>query len=373
MERHALVPRWMVISACVGLLCVAEGRAQEVSTALYVRTDSDHTTVVSPRLSVQTPAILSTRLRVTYAVDVWTSASIDIVSSASRVPVTEQRDELVLTIDHALQDLTVSAAYRYSIEPDYESHGATGSISHDFADNNATLALSLSGNADEVGRAGDPRFSRELSATFALLAFTQVLSKGTVSQVLAEVSRVIGYQGSPYRYVAIGGGACTASAASQENLAPLCVSEVNPSERLRLAAAVELRHALGQSSSLGAGYRFYADGWGVSAHTLSGEFSWLPLPNTILAARYRFYTQSAADHYRARYLTVEPYVTSDKELSPLSSHRIGLDIEHTLRFQGDRMLTATASLAPILYAYRDFAPLHRITAFEATAALVVVP
>src|SRR5690348_10972572 len=100
--------------------------AQEVGTALYVRTDSDRTTVIAPRLRGSVTIEEQTTLGVVYAVDVWTSASIDIMTSASQVPVTEQRDELNVSADHELTDVTLSLAYRYSVEPDYVSHGVSG-------------------------------------------------------------------------------------------------------------------------------------------------------------------------------------------------------------------------------------------------------
>src|ERR1700755_180406 len=90
--------------------------AQEAATAVYVRTDTDHTVVIAPRARVQVPIAEPTKVSVVYAADVWTSASIDIMTSASKVPVTEQRDEIDLSIDHELEDFTFTAAYRLSNE-----------------------------------------------------------------------------------------------------------------------------------------------------------------------------------------------------------------------------------------------------------------
>ena len=89
--------------------------------------------------------------------------------------------------------------------------------------------------------------------------------------------------------------------------------------------------------------------------------------------RYRFYTQGAADFYRAQYLEPAPYVTRDKELSPLSSHRGALEIDRVWHFARDHKLTSTFTVAAIFYAYRDFIPLDHITAYELNAALVYTP
>src|SRR5688500_14275375 len=107
----------------LALLCAEPpvSRADEVSSALYVRTDSDRTTIVSPRGRGRTDVRPGTSFELVYTADAWTSASIDIRASASQV-VTEQRDELDARASQQLADATVSAGYRYSSEVDYESH-----------------------------------------------------------------------------------------------------------------------------------------------------------------------------------------------------------------------------------------------------------
>lgn len=342
------------------------GLADEVGSAVYVRGDSDDTLVVAPRVRAKADVAEGTSVSLVYAVDVWTSASIDIVTSASKIPVTEQRDEIDVSVDQELSDLNLTLAYRYSSEPDYVSHGVSGGFSHDFAQKNGTVAVGLNASSDTVGRAGDPAFSRDVSSVGARLTFTQILAVDTLAQVLYEPSLQRGYLASPYRYVAIGldWGCGT--------LAPLCVPEVNPGQRLRHAIAVSGRHALGDDLSAGALYRFYLDDWGVLSHTIQLDVAFLPGEHTALSARYRFYLQGAADHYRAIYLAPQPFVVSDKELSPLSSHRISLELEQRFPFRDDRELTATFSVAPLLYLYDDFPPLDQIRGIEANAALSLV-
>ncbi len=378
-----LLTRWAVsVLFSLSFAATMELRAQsadqivelsEAGAALYVRADSDRTLVVAPRLRAQATIAEASRVSAVYAVDVWTSASIDIMTSASKIPVTEQRDELDLAFDHELSDLTLSLAYRYSVEPDYVSHGTSGGLSYDFADNNATLALGLNGSSDSVGRAGDPMFDEDSGTLGGRLSFTQVLDRDTLAQATYELSRISGYQVSPYRFVAIGGdGLCTSSVTSAGHAAG-CVPETSPSTRLRHALALELKRSLGEQLSAGAAYRFYMDSWGVGSHTMHAELSYLPAAETILTARYRLYLQGAADHYRSRYAAPQPFVTSDKELSPLSSHRVGLDLEQVFGATSAGTLSAALSIGGLYYAYSDFLPLESITAFEVTTALVYAP
>lgn len=344
--------------------------AQEAASAVYVRTDTDHTVVIAPRLRVTAPIVETTRVSVTYAADVWTSASVDIMASASKVPVTEQRDEIDVSLDHEFEDVTVTAAYRVSMEPDYLSNGGSGGFKWDFADNNSTLAVGVSGSSDDVGRAGDPGFSRKTGTLGGRLSFTQVLGVGTLAQGMYELSRITGYQGSPYRFVPIGDAECTSATEGQSGLSSVCSPEANPNERLRHAASLEMRQALSEVVSLGGAYRFYTDDWGIRSHTLRADIAWKLDTDTVLSPRYRFYVQNAANHYRSRYLVAQKYVTNDKELSPLSSHRIALELDRVWHFSASSTLTTTLSGAALFYSYDDFLPLDHITAFEANVALV---
>ena len=121
---------WLVLGAAVATLISQATRsgAQDASTAVYVRSDSDQTTVITPRLRVGGNVSDTTRLDVSYSVDVWTSASIDIRTSASK-PITEQRDEINVKLGQEAGDLTLSGGYRHSNEPDYVSNGGSLGIS----------------------------------------------------------------------------------------------------------------------------------------------------------------------------------------------------------------------------------------------------
>lgn len=359
------------ISAAALALCLCviprDSRAEHsAAAAVYVRSDSDHTTVVSPHLRLRAAPQEETHVDLEYIVDVWTSASVDIVASASEA-VTEERDEIDVGVDHAFGDVTLGAAYRYSTEPDYESHGGSLSFAWDLANKAATLSLTAGGSADQVGRAGDDAFAEDVRTLTAGASFTQILDADTLVQVLYDLAVVSGYQSSAYRFIAIGSdGPCRPAA-------QLCLPEQNPRTRVRHAVAARARRALSDAWSLGAGYRFYVDDWGILSHTAKADLAWAPARKSTIALGYRFYRQSAADHYKALYLQSDlpaAYYTRDKELSPLTSHRLGLelDVVWPLSEPGAGLLTAL-EVAPTFYQYDDFRTLSSITALEVTAVL----
>lgn len=358
--------RRVVTAALCWFALAFPARAEEAAASLYVRTDSDTTTVISPRLRVAADVLESTNLSLTYAVDVWSSASIDIRTSATPRVIEEQRDELDVGVTQLLDEYTLSGTYRYSVENDYTSHGGSANLSRDFNDRATTLAAGLSFSADEVGRAGDPDFEKALTTMGARVSFTQVLDPKSLVQLNYDLSLVNGFQSSPYRRVPFTQGVpCNDTDA-------VCYQERVPEGRSRHAFAVRARRAFGDFS-VGLDYRFYIDSWSLSSHTAMGQVAWVPTDVDVVTLRYRFYTQGATDFYRSSYegLAVIPdYRTWDRELSPLVSHRAGLDGTHGFEFgDGDVRIDASVSTGITRYDYSDFPALRGVTAYELTFAL----
>lgn len=343
-------------------------RADALSSAVYVRTDSDDTLVVSPRAHAVKHFAETTQLDVAYAADIWTSASIDIRTAASEV-VTEQRDELDVGIAQDLGDLTLSGSYRYSVENDYESHGGSTGMSLDVAENSTTLALSGYAFSDTVGKSGDAYFSADLATFGARASINQVLDPQTIAQLTYELSHLEGYQASPYRVVGIGGNGYGCMGAF------LCLPERQPDVRTRHAIAALLRRAFGGALSLGANYRFYLDDWGLRSHTAGAQLGWIATNHTALTLRYRYYVQNGAEFYSAVYATPpsgDAFTTRDREQSPLNDHRIGVDLQH--RFDLDdagAVLAFDAGIGGDFYSYDDFVGLSRVSALELTLALTL--
>lgn len=348
---------------------MASARADDsLSSAVYVRTDSDHTVVVSPLARAHKRLFEDTAVDVTYVADVWTSASVDIRASAS-LPVTEQRNELEGTISHAFTDLTLAGTYRYSVENDYTSHGAFANASYDFADNNATFALQGFGLFDTVGRSGFPAFSRRLDTAGARLSFTQVIDSEMLAQLTYELAHMDGFQSSPYRKVGLDGTGFGCVDAS------LCLDEHEPTARTRHAAALVVRRALSSAFSVGATYRFIFDDWGLKSHTALLQLGLALGAESLLALRYRFYTQTGVDFYSRVYhspMTPGAYRTRDREKSPMHDQRIALDWEQKAEIANDLQLAITSSVAGSLFQYDDFVGLTHTYALELTLAVALV-
>ncbi|HKU44853.1 MAG TPA: DUF3570 domain-containing protein [Polyangiales bacterium] len=335
---------------------------------MYVRTDSDNTTVISPRVRGSASLSERTRADATYAADIWSSASVDIRASASVRPVTEQRDELDLQLSHELEDLQLHGGYRFSIEHDYTSHGGSLGGRLELANNAATLEADLHVIADTVGQSGHPEFARSLTTIDGSLSFTQVLDPAMFAQLTYELAYNSGYQASPYRYVGAGGTGFGCVDAGP------CLPEHVPETRMRHAIALVLRRALSEAASLGVSYRFYLDDWALRSHTVLAELGWNVGAETLLSFRYRFYTQGAVEFYRAVYetLAADTLRTRDRELSALIYQRAGAELEHAFDVGArDTTLALTLAVSGNLYSYADFVGLREVFALEVSAGLMV--
>ncbi|HEX6244079.1 MAG TPA: DUF3570 domain-containing protein, partial [Polyangiales bacterium] len=298
MRRTFFTSIWTALWAAVPILCASCGSQQtsletSAASSLYVRADTNATTVWSPREHVGTRIADRAGLEAALAIDAWTSASVDIVTAATRNLTTaeqhyvsEVRKEVTAGAYYEFGVVTLSGGYRYSTENDYWSHGGVGNLTLDLAQKNTTLVLTALGSKDVVGRAGDLYWRAPQSSLGGRLTLTQVLDRRSLLQLSWETTRISGYQASPYRYVAIGGAGTCAS------LSPLCLPEQVPDERYRSAAVVRARRALGNIVSLGVEYRFYFDDWGLYSHTITPDLQLLLGDHGTLGLSYRYYTQS---------------------------------------------------------------------------------
>lgn len=342
-------------------------RVTDASSSVYVRSDTDSTTIVSPTVKVGAAAGKATA-SATYSVDAWSGASVDVITAATGT-ITERRHEVDGAVGYEGRTIKVSTNYRYSYEPDYQSHGLTVGVTDELAGKNTTVTVEALGTADTVGRHGDPDFAKPVKTVGGRVALAQVIDPKTIAEIGAQVTLVDGYQASPYRFVAIGDlGTCASNA-------PFCIPEQVPHRRLRTALTFRGRHAFGRSLSAGIDYRFYFDDWGIRSHAIQPDLAWLISRTQTLAFRYRYATQSEASFYQPRYLDLSMtngYVTRDRKLSALFSNEVGVQYLHRIESDDtDRVIVwgvrSTLSRADFL----AYVGLDHVWALELTALVGV--
>lgn len=214
-----------------------------------------------------------------------------------------------------------SIEYYHSVENDYLARQVGAGWNRDFMNQQFNLALGTSWGWDDIEPLANDRQStapdRKTTLHWSAVG-TQVLSPTTVLRAGIEMNSVDGLQHNPYRRVWAGGTS-----------AP----ERHPDHRARRDAFVKLNQWFDNRSSLRGDYRFYTDDWGVVSHETSAKLSQYVAPGAFVQWDYRWYTQSAADFWRAEYASpngVNGFLTGDYRLGPLSSHLFGASLHFDL-------------------------------------------
>jgi hypothetical protein len=324
-----------------------------VDSRLSVYTDSDNTAVITPYVRAAADVTENGNLSAIYTADAISSASIDVVSNASKAPIHDYRNEGEVSYSQILGDFILSGTYIYSGEHDYRSNTGALSLARNLFDKNTTLAWSAAYGADVVGRAGDPAFAKPLTVVDGSFSWTQTVRPDLITQVAYELIYDNGYQASPYRYVPIG----------LNFGAPIAkIAENDPDLRTRNAVTGAANWAITEDTALGGDYRFYFDDWGMRAHTVDLRLSTYLSPSWLLRFDGRAYTQNSVFFYQPHYTQIETYRTMDRELSRLTEEQVGAKLEYALPgFGPGKQVTVDAKVDLYYWQMPDFPLLtHRV-------------
>ena len=305
--------RLQLIAAVLALPALAHAQTEFVSK-VQVYVDNDHTEVVSPLVRAQADVTPTWNVSAGYVADIVTSASIDIVSQASKTTIHDVRHQGTFGLSKTLEEWTLHAAYIYSTENDYASNNVTAGAERRLFENNTTLGLSGAVSINDVGRAGDLNFHRRLTVGDVNVGVTQVVSATVVAQLGYTFGAAQGFQASPYRFVPVH---------DQMGNVSSWVAETDPDQRYRHAVVGGINWLVGKDAALQADYRLYHDTWDITSHTVQVRLLVEITPELELRLRNRFYVQNAAVFYSSSYGDLEQYMTIDRELSPFWSDLMG--------------------------------------------------
>lgn len=325
-----------------GLLLATSAHADTSFTSkLQVYADDDHTQVVSPVVDAQADVHAGTTVSLGYLADAVTSASVDIVSQASKKTIHDTRHQVSGSVSQDLGSLTLRGGYSFSRENDYRSHTLGGGLQQELDDKNTTLSLGYTLSLNDVGRANDQVFAESLTVHGLNASWTQVISQKAIVQLTYELGYASGFQASPYRYVPV--------RMSTDATPEYWVAETDPDTRWRHALVIAGNRAVAKGA-VQADYRLYRDTWGITSHTIGARYFVKLSRDVELRLRHRFYTQTAASFYRAVYPMTSAYMTIDRELSPLWSETLGGKLAYDINGH----VEAELKVDLFYYRYSDF-------------------
>jgi hypothetical protein len=256
-----------------------------------------------------------------YYVDMITSASIDVLATASEYK--EERKEKSVGIDYLHGKTFMGLSYTNSEESDYSANSVRFGISQDFFGDLSTLGISYSRGWDEVRRNGDENFEAKTDRQGYRIDFSQILTKNLILGLNYEAVTDEGDSlNNPYRQVRY----LDPSAARGYSYE----SEVYPRTKTSSAFAMRAMYYLPYRAALKAEGRYYTDTWGVDAWNAELAYTH-PLPrNLTLEVKYRYYQQTAADFYSDLFPReqAQNFMARDKELASYNTHSIGAGISY---------------------------------------------
>jgi len=335
----------LVAAAPAGAAVLPDDRAD----ALYHRYDGGGVTIDGPSLLVRKKFAEQYSVSANYYVDMISSASIDVVTTAS--PYKEQRDQASLAVDMLNGKTQYSVSVAGSDENDYTANTASFDISQDMFGDLTTLSVGFSRGWDEVRKRGDKEFSEPVDRRSYRVGLSQIVTPRLMMGLAYETITDEGFLNNPYRSVRYLDPDSPAGFAYQP--------EVYPRTRTSNAASLNARYFLPYRAALHGEYRWFTDTWGIDASTVRLGYTHPLGERWVIEGGYRWYDQSAADFYSDLFprQDFQNFLARDKELSTFTSHMLSVGATYELPAFGWRFLqrsTVNLFYDRTRYEYDDF-------------------
>ncbi len=342
-----------LIVACLAIVCLAIVCLPVVAAVLPdERVDILQHQYEGGGIKVSGPSILVRKnigakvsVSANYYVDMVSSASIDVLASASRY--SEERKQQSVGVDYMFDRTSFSLGYTTSDENDYQAKTYNLGVSQSFFGDLTTLNFGYTFGQDVVGRnikgVPDASFFLDKQQRRYTLNLSQILTKN----IIAEVSLESGTEAcidmkegesclnNPYR-----------SYSYLLNGARALLPEKYPLTHNTDAVSLRAIYHLPYSASIRADYRSFSDSWGITASNAELRYIQDFKKDLLLELKYRVYSQTEADFYSDLfpYKDAQNFMARDKELSPFSSTTIGVGLTYKFPWVIPGIEKSTANL-----------------------------
>jgi len=324
---------------------------------LYHRYEGGGVTIDGPSVLVRKSVGKSLSLSANYYVDMISSASIDVITTAS--PYTEERTQYNLSGVYLRGNTTVSAGVTDSTESDFDARTYNLSVSQDMFGQLTTLTLSYAFGDDTVRRSDDPGFFRDNIRQQYGVGVTQILTRNMIAALNVEVITDEGFLNNPYRSVRF-----------LDPNSPVGYSfepELYPRTRTTNAVGLRTKYYLPYRAVLEGQYRYFIDTWDIESHTASIAYLH-PWKDFVFSAKYRYHTQTGAHFFRDVFSRSEAtnFRGRDKELSALSSQTLKFTAAYEFLPDGWGFIdkgTVNFSMDHLIVDYEDFRDISTGAAF----------
>lgn len=365
MKSPALLSRlhraWSALRAVVPLapLLLAAHQAaaavlpEDRADLLFHSYNGDNVTIQGPSLLVRKQFAGKFSASANYYVDKVSSASIDVVTTASRY--TEERTQYSVGLDYLHDRSIMSLGFTTSKENDYVADTFSIGVSQDLFGDLTTVSLGYSVGSDQVSRRGDATFSDSVKRQQYRLGLSQILTKNFLVGFSWETITDEGFLNNPYRSVRYLDGSSARGYAYE--------SEIYPRTRTSDAGSVRMRYYLPYRAALHAEYRGYADSWDVTADSFELGYTHPLDSGWIIEGRVRSYSQNSAEFYADLFpfAQAQNFLARDKELSTFTSTTFRVGLSREIVGSGWKFIdrgSLNFSYDRIVFDYEDFRDLR---------------
>jgi hypothetical protein len=341
---------------------------EDEADAMYHRYEGGGLTVQGPSVLIRKKIGDNFSVSYNYYVDMITSASIDVLLTAS--PYKEKRTQQSGSVEYQHGKTTYSVGYIHSREPDYIADTSIFSLSQDMFGDLTTVTMSYSRGWDHVYRdikladgtiINDPTFAQEVDHRSYGVGLTQVLTRNLILSLNYQALTDQGYLQSPYRDVVyltpgVGKGWATAP-------------QVYPGTHTSNAVSGDLKYYLPYRAALDLFYRYYTDTWGIAANTVQLGYT-QPWHHWIFDGTLRYYKQNAANFYNDLFprANAQNFEARDRELAAFSSYTVGVGASYEFKVPRAPWIqknTLNLRYDHLLIDYSDFHTLYSNTVIPA--------
>lgn len=289
---------------------------EDRSDILYHRFDGGGVVIDGPSILIRKSIQDTVSISANYYVDNVSSASIDVVTTASAY--TEERREQSMSIDYLRDKTVLSINYGQSSENDYEARSAGFNFTQDFFGDLTTVSGGYSQGWDVVGKFGDESFAEDAARKQYRVGLSQVVTKNSIIGLSWETITDAGYLNNPYRSVRYIDTSVGTGYSFQ--------GEVYPETRTSDAFSIRAMYYLPYRAAVKAEYRTFSDTWGIEAKNYEIDYTHPYGENWIFEIKFRRYQQTKADFYSDLFSRIDAqnFLARDKEMSTFSNDSVGL-------------------------------------------------
>lgn len=313
---------WILFYLSLSSVSYSTVLPEERADVLYHRYEGGGMTIDGPAVLLRKKANESIAFSAYYYVDTISSASVDVMSTAS--PYSEERKEGQLGIQYLRDKTLMSLNIRQSDESDFLAKSVSFNISQDTFGDLTNLSLGLSFGDNDIRRNGDEFFQEQSQQYRINAAISQILTRNLSVNINVEAVSDEGYLNNPYRTVRY-----------IDNNLPSGVGyqvEVYPRTRNSFSTKLSASYYLPYRAALFFHYRYFTDSWQINADDIEIGYR-QPLADTLeLDFKVRYYQQTQASFYSDLfpYQDAQNFLARDKELSDFNDITLGVGLTYQL-------------------------------------------